>query len=111
MYDQTFNFTNNPFNHYSIGDRSKGLKQDADGGNLYIQRNSPGTDKESKWLPSTQSGTFSLILRTYMPGTEIVEQRWRLLSLKRGRVGRDSVSETSGRRACAGRPRVTTIST
>jgi hypothetical protein len=32
MYDQTFNFTDNPLNRYSIGDRTKGLKKDADGG-------------------------------------------------------------------------------
>jgi len=77
MYDQTFNFTDNPLNRYSIGDRTKDLKKDADGGlTLYIQRTSPGKDKESNWLPSTQSGAFFLILRTYMPGTEIIEQKW-----------------------------------
>jgi len=77
MYDPTFNFTDNTLNRYSIGDRTKGLKKDADGGlTLYIQRSSPGKDKESNWLPSTQSGAFFLILRTYMPGVEIVEQKW-----------------------------------
>lgn len=55
MYDQTFNFTENALNRYSIGDRTEGLKKDADGGlTLYIQRASPGKDKESNWLPSTQ---------------------------------------------------------
>jgi hypothetical protein len=77
MYDTTFNFTDNALNRYAIGDRTKGLKKDADGGlTLYIQRNSPGTDKESNWLPSTRSGAFFLIMRTYMPGAEIVEQKW-----------------------------------
>ena len=77
MYDPTFNFTDTPLNRYSLGDRTKGLKKDADGGlTLYIQRNSPGKDKESNWLPSTQSGPFFLIMRTYMPGPEIVEQKW-----------------------------------
>lgn len=59
MYDPTFNFTDTPLNRYSLGDRTKGLKKDADGGlTLYIQRSSPGKDKESNWLPSTQSGPF-----------------------------------------------------
>jgi hypothetical protein len=33
-------------------------------------------DKESNWLPSTASGMFLLIMRTYMPGEDIVEQKW-----------------------------------
>ncbi|HEX2474521.1 MAG TPA: DUF1254 domain-containing protein, partial [Lacipirellulaceae bacterium] len=77
MYDPTFNFTDNPLNRYSLGDRTKGLKKDADGGlTIYVQSTSPGKDKESNWLPSTQSGAFFLILRTYMPGSEIVQQKW-----------------------------------
>ena len=77
MYDPTFNFTDNVLDRYSLGDRSKGLMKDADGGlNFYIQRASPGKDKESNWLPSPQSGPFFLILRTYMPGAEIIEQKW-----------------------------------
>ena len=77
MYDPTFNFTDNVLDRYSLGDRSKDLKRDADGGlTIYINRNSPGKDKESNWLPSPQSGPFFLILRTYMPGAEIVEQKW-----------------------------------
>jgi hypothetical protein len=77
MYDPTFNFTDNRLNRYSMGDRTKGLKQDADGGlTLYIQSTSPGKDKESNWLPSPQSGAFFLIMRTYVPGAEIVEQKW-----------------------------------
>lgn len=56
MYDQTFNFTENALNRYSIGDRTEGLKKDADGGlTIYIQRASPGKDKESNWLPSTRA--------------------------------------------------------
>ncbi len=48
-----------------------------DGGlTIYIQSTSPGKDKESNWLPSTKSGQFWLVMRTYMPGTEIVEQTW-----------------------------------
>lgn len=77
MYDPTFNFTPNRINLYAIGDRTPGLKKDADGGlTLYIQSTSPGKDKESNWLPSTTSGRFFMVMRTYMPGAEIVEQQW-----------------------------------
>ena len=77
LYDPTYNFTANPINRFSLGDRTKGLKKDADGGlTIYIQSTSPGKDKESNWLPSTPSGQFLLIMRAYMPGAEILEQKW-----------------------------------
>lgn len=77
LYDPTFNLTPNSINRYAIGDRTPGLKKDPDGGlTIYLQNTSPGADKESNWLPTTASGPFLLILRTYMPGPEIVEQKW-----------------------------------
>lgn len=77
LYDPTCNFTDNPMGRYSIGNRTTGLKQDADGGlTIHIQRNSPGVEKESNWLPCAESGQFSLILRTYMPGPKIVAGHW-----------------------------------
>lgn len=77
LYDMTYNFTPNAIDRYAIGDRNKDLKKDADGGlTIYIQNTSPGKEKESNWLPSTKSGAFILVLRTYMPGEEIVEQKW-----------------------------------
>ena len=77
LYDPTYNFTPNPINRYAIGDRTTGLKTDSDGGlTIYIQSTSPGEDKESNWLPSTTNGLFILVMRTYMPGAEIVEQKW-----------------------------------
>ncbi|RJT28118.1 DUF1254 domain-containing protein [Mesorhizobium waimense] len=77
MYDPTYNLVDNSIDRYSIGNRTPNLKQDADGGlTLYIQSESPGMAKESNWLPSTKSGSFFVILRTYMPGPEIVEQKW-----------------------------------
>jgi hypothetical protein len=77
LYDPTYNLTENPINRYSIGNRTKGLKHDTDGGlTIYIQSISPGAGKESNWLPSTKSGLFLLVLRTYIPGVEIVEQKW-----------------------------------
>jgi len=77
LYDPTYNFTDNSIDRYSIGDRTPGLKEDPDGGlTIYIQSTSPGKDKESNWLPRTKSGLFLVVMRTYRPETEIVEQKW-----------------------------------
>jgi len=77
LYDPTYNLTPNPIDRYAIGNRTAGLKTDADGGlTVYIQSASPGKDREANWLPSPKSGGFMLIMRTYMPGKDIVEQKW-----------------------------------
>lgn len=77
LYDPTYNLTPNPIDRYSIGDRAPDLKKDPDGGlTIYVQSESPGKDKESNWLPSTKAGGFLMIMRTYMPGEEIVRQSW-----------------------------------
>lgn len=77
LYDPTYNLTPNPIDRYSIGNRTAGLRQDADGGlTIRIQGTSPGRGQEANWLPSTTAGPFSLVLRTCMPGPDIVEQRW-----------------------------------
>ena len=55
----------NPIDRYSIGDRTAGLKWGEDGSlMLYIQKDSPGKDKESNWLPAPY-GTFVLYARLY----------------------------------------------
>lgn len=73
----TFNLVDNPIDRYSIGDRTPNVKKDADGGlTIYIGGTSPGADKESNWLPSPNSGPFTLTFRTYIPGKDIVDQKW-----------------------------------
>jgi hypothetical protein len=77
MYDDRQFFTANPIDRYAIGDRDK-LKFNADGSlDLYIQREPPGPDKESNWLPAPASGGFSMNLRIYWPTTAIVDGKWR----------------------------------
>ncbi len=76
MYGMDFCLVDNPINRYSLGDRSKELKYDADGSlTIYIQKESPGNDKESNWLPSPGE-EFYIVLRCYLPDAEIYEQRW-----------------------------------
>jgi hypothetical protein len=66
MYDPAMFFVNNPLNRYSISPRQD-LKTNPDGStDLYIQRESPGKDKESNWLPAP-AGDFVLMLRMYWP--------------------------------------------
>ena len=75
MYNLQYNLVANPINRYSVGDRS-GLKPDADGGlTIYVQRTSPGAGKEANWLPAPD-GKFFLVLRTYLPAEDIVNQTW-----------------------------------
>jgi hypothetical protein len=76
MYDERQLFTDNPLNRYAIGDRDQ-LKFNADGSlDLYIQRESPGTDKENNWLPAPKSGAFSMNLRLYWPKPEALDGTW-----------------------------------
>jgi hypothetical protein len=70
MYDERQLFTANPINRFAIGDRDK-LIFNGDGSlDLYIQRESPGKDKESNWLPAPKSGAFTMNLRLYWPKIE-----------------------------------------
>ena len=44
-----------------------GMKKNADGSlTLYIQKDSPGKDKEANWLPAPD-GTIYLVMRLYWP--------------------------------------------
>ncbi len=68
----------NPLNRYSIGDRTKGLKSDADGGlTIYIGHSSPGRDKESNWLPAPE-GKYSFVARVYGPSEAAQNGQWKL---------------------------------
>lgn len=66
MYNEGYFFVDNPLNRYSISPRQN-LQVNADGStDLYIQKDSPGKDKESNWLPAP-SGNFVLMFRAYWP--------------------------------------------
>lgn len=76
-YDDTNNLIANKINRYSIGDRTKGLVYNDDGGvSLYISYDEPSDKAErSNWLP-TSKGEFYMVFRAYLPGQEIIEQTW-----------------------------------
>jgi hypothetical protein len=60
-----------------------GLSKDVDGGlTIYLQRESPGRDKESNWLPPPR-GLFFIALRVYLPKQDPLIKRTDVLSLER----------------------------
>lgn len=83
MYEQTPDgqrfFTENPIRRYAIGDRTKGLKRNADGSlDVWIGRPDPGGDRSANWLPAPKAGPFNLTMRLYLPKPEVLDGRWRL---------------------------------
>ncbi|MDM0117630.1 DUF1254 domain-containing protein [Variovorax sp. J22R133] len=68
----------NPIDRYLINSPMlPDLKRDADGGvTLYIQRESPGKDKEANWLPAPE-GPFLMALRLFWPKPEIASGQWK----------------------------------
>ena len=72
MYDgKTQLLIENPINRYLISSPMlPKLKKNADGSlTLYIQKDSPGADKESTWLPAP-NGPIYLVMRLYWPRPE-----------------------------------------
>jgi hypothetical protein len=68
----------NPLDRYLINSPMlPTLKQDPDGGiTLYFQHDSPGTARESNWLPAP-AGPFLVILRCYWPKEAILSGAWK----------------------------------
>ena len=85
MYDGQYFFVPNPFNRYTLSSRFK-FNYNKDGSlDLYIQRDSPGKDKEANWLPAP-AGTFILMLRLYWPREKppsIIDGTWKPPAVKR----------------------------
>jgi hypothetical protein len=85
MYDGQYFFVANPINRYSISPRQN-LKSNPDGSvDLYIQKDSPGADKESNWLPAP-AGKFILMLRMYWPNESdpsIIDGTWTIPPVKK----------------------------
>lgn len=76
MYDEQGFQVANRLNRFAIGDRDA-LKFNADGSlDLFIQHESPGTDKESNWLPSPASGVLGVTMRLYAPKTSVLDGSW-----------------------------------
>jgi hypothetical protein len=76
LYNDVHFFNPNPLKRYSLGTKNKTLKFNADGSlTLYAGAKSPGTDKESNWLPAPE-GTFSLYIRAYWAEPAVIDATW-----------------------------------
>ena len=80
MYDKNYFFVKNPINRQSISARQN-LKTNADGSvDLYVQNESPGSERESNWLPAPKE-KFILMLRMYWPeekAPSIIDGSWKI---------------------------------
>jgi len=79
MYDgKTQLLVANPINRYLINSPMlPDLKKNGDGSlTLYVQRDSPGTDKESNWLPAPND-TFYMVMRLYWPRQAALSGEWK----------------------------------
>jgi hypothetical protein len=85
MYDAEYFFVPNTLNRYTVSSRSK-FKANKDGSvDVYIQKDSPGKDKESNWLPAPK-GKFILMLRLYWPKEtppSIIDGSWKPPAVKK----------------------------
>jgi hypothetical protein len=85
MYDDKYFFVDNPLNRYTVSSRFN-FKHNADGSlDLYIQKDSPGKDKEANWLPAP-AGKFILMMRLYWPREtppSLIDGTWRIPGVKK----------------------------
>jgi len=72
----------NALKRYSIGDRTDGLVQGADGSlDIYIGHEPPSVDRRPNWLPAPP-GPYSLVVRIYGPGPSLMDGSWHLPPLE-----------------------------
>jgi hypothetical protein len=80
VYDLDGYTVPNPVDRYTLGDRSN-LKTNADGSlDIYLQKESPGEDKESNWLP-LPAQPFTLHARLYSPRSVAIDGTWSMPSV------------------------------
>jgi hypothetical protein len=85
IYDGDYFFVDNPLNRYTVSSRFD-FKHNEDGSlDLYIQKDSPGKEKESNWLPAP-AGKFILMMRLYWPretASSIIDGTWKPPGVKK----------------------------
>jgi hypothetical protein len=84
MYDaKTQLLIENPINPYLTNSPMlPDLNKNEDGSlTIYIQKDSPGKEKESKWLPALDGPIF-VVMRLYWPKEEALSGMWKPPALK-----------------------------
>lgn len=75
MYDSEGFQAANELDRFAIGDRDD-LQYNADGSlDLYVQHTSPGSDRESNWLPAPR-GPLGITMRLYAPKADALLGKW-----------------------------------
>lgn len=83
MYDDEGYQVANELDRFAIGDRDD-LRYNDDGSlDLYLQHANPGADRESNWLPTSESGTLGVTMRLYAPKAEILSSDWNPPAVKK----------------------------
>jgi len=84
MYDSHYFFVPNSLNRYTLSQRNQ-FVTNADGSvDLYLQADSPGTEKEPNWLPAPKAD-FIPMLRLYWPkeyAPSILDGSWKPPAIK-----------------------------
>ena len=71
-------YVKNALNRYGILS-SMPLKYNPDGSlDVYLQKDSPGVDKESNWLPIPPSGSYNVTVRVYQPKQSLIDGTYKL---------------------------------
>jgi hypothetical protein len=84
MYDgKSQLLIDNPINRYLINSPMlNDMKKNEDGSlTIYIQKDSPGQDKESNWLPAP-NGPIYVVMRLYWPKEEALKGDWQPPAIK-----------------------------
>jgi hypothetical protein len=77
LYNAEHFFEPNELNRYSLGTKNKSLQRNNDGSlTLYVGARSPGSGKESNWLPAPND-RFSLYIRCYWPDRAVLDGTWK----------------------------------
>jgi hypothetical protein len=71
-------YVRNSLDRYGILS-SMPLKYNPDGSlDVYLQKDSPGADKESNWLPIPASGSYNVTVRVYQPEPSFIDGTYKL---------------------------------
>lgn len=66
MYTKQYFFVDNPLKRYTISQRDRLITNPDGSVDIYLQKHSPGKDKEANWLPAPE-GQMNPVLRLYWP--------------------------------------------
>ncbi|MDT0576025.1 DUF1214 domain-containing protein [Croceicoccus sp. F390] len=82
-YDRTtLQLTENPLQRYSIGNRTQGLRTNADGSLDIVLSHTAPAQGTANWLP-TPAGGYHLVTRMYLPRAEALDGRYVLPVIER----------------------------